>query len=109
MALRLLSDGPFYRKPLPSPYATELFHHLYLFLSQLAAEDWIQKLMESSTHFSRTLFWQIHMTQLEVGAWCKTNESSLSDDAIDSLQAAEDTKSRMKSWRDVLENPQVIA
>jgi len=93
---------------LPVHIVVDLFCQLYNFLLHPAASDWALSAMDKH-NFREHIFWEVHHTWLDVYGWCKINKDSLSDAVLESLRVGDALKSRLKSWRDTLDHPQVIA
>ncbi|KAK3385496.1 hypothetical protein B0H63DRAFT_543837 [Podospora didyma] len=72
------------------------------------AEAWIKEEMERESYDHR-VFWEAQRTCMEVAAWCRANKDGIADQRLDDLGLEAAEASRLKTWRDSLDNPQVIA
>jgi hypothetical protein len=82
-----------------------MFGLLYKFLSADAAEKWLDYHASRESH-SLELFWEVHHTCVEIVAWCRTNQASLTDEAIERLEGA--NISKLKAWRDAIDDHQTM-
>lgn len=94
--------------PMLPTLATTLFLHLYRFLSQQEAGDWIEVLVDNE-NYDRKCFWEVHYTYQDVSMWCQINRATIVDEALKDLGLDPTALSRLTKWRDTLDNPQVIA